>query len=340
MPMARARRLCPQAVVRRRPTTRRYERDLARRSWRPSARSPRWSSRSRSTRRSSTSAARCAGSGRPPRSAEHAARHRSHDEQGITCSVGVAADQVRGQAGLRPGQARRPGRRAAATRSSPFLHPLPVGALWGVGEKTEEALAPARPAHRRRHRPHPAAPPCVRGARRRHRRTTCTSWPGAATPAPVERDAAREEHRRRRDLRPRHRRPADDPPRAAAAAQRAHRGPDAGGRAWPGAPSRSRCGSPTSPRSPAPAPCASPPTSAGRSTQAAVGLFDALGPAAGPASGWSGCGWRGWSRPRQAAHPGGPRRARARLARRRPGGRPGPFPVRFGVGETSQSHRR
>jgi DNA polymerase-4 len=62
-------------------------------------------------------------------------RARVFDEQGITCSVGVA------------------GAKLASTRAKPdgllvvrppevmdFLHPLPVGALWGVGPKTEEVL--------------------------------------------------------------------------------------------------------------------------------------------------------------------------------------------------------
>jgi DNA polymerase-4 len=66
-------------------------------------------------------------------------RDRVADEQGITCSVGIAAGKLVAK--------------LASTRSKPdgllhvprertveFLHPLPVGALWGVGERTAEQL--------------------------------------------------------------------------------------------------------------------------------------------------------------------------------------------------------
>jgi DNA polymerase IV len=66
-------------------------------------------------------------------------RDRVADEQRITCSVGVASTKFVAK--------------LATTRAKPdgllvvpaagvvaFLHPLPVGALWGVGEKTEREL--------------------------------------------------------------------------------------------------------------------------------------------------------------------------------------------------------
>jgi len=66
-------------------------------------------------------------------------RARVADEQGITCSVGIATTKFVAK--------------LASTRCKPdgllvvpadeviaFLHPLPVGALWGVGERTEEQL--------------------------------------------------------------------------------------------------------------------------------------------------------------------------------------------------------
>ncbi|MFZ0324580.1 MAG: DNA polymerase IV [Actinomycetes bacterium] len=61
------------------------------------------------------------------------------DEQGITCSVGVATTKF--VAKLASAQAKPDGVIVVpATQVVTFLHPLPVGALWGVGEKTEETL--------------------------------------------------------------------------------------------------------------------------------------------------------------------------------------------------------
>jgi DNA polymerase-4 len=75
----------------------------------------------------------------PPAVIAESIRARVHDEQGITCSVGVASTKFVAK--------------LASTRAKPdgllvvphdrvvsFLHPLPVGALWGVGEKTEDVL--------------------------------------------------------------------------------------------------------------------------------------------------------------------------------------------------------
>jgi DNA polymerase-4 len=74
-----------------------------------------------------------------PRQIGESIRARIHDEQGITCSVGVAANKFLAK--------------LASTRAKPdgllvvprdgvraFLDPLPVAALWGVGDKTEGAL--------------------------------------------------------------------------------------------------------------------------------------------------------------------------------------------------------
>ena len=74
-----------------------------------------------------------------PRAIASLIRARVRGEVGITCSVGVASTKFIAK--------------LASTRSKPdgllvvpvdavidFLHPLPVGALWGVGERTEENL--------------------------------------------------------------------------------------------------------------------------------------------------------------------------------------------------------
>jgi DNA polymerase-4 len=66
-------------------------------------------------------------------------RDRVADEQGITCSVGVATTKF--VAKLASTRAKPDGMIVVpAAEVVAFLHPLPVGALWGVGEKTEQAL--------------------------------------------------------------------------------------------------------------------------------------------------------------------------------------------------------
>ena len=61
------------------------------------------------------------------------------DEQGISCSVGVASTKF--IAKLASGLAKPDGLLVVPEAEVvSFLHQLPVGALWGVGERTEEAL--------------------------------------------------------------------------------------------------------------------------------------------------------------------------------------------------------
>lgn len=76
----------------------------------------------------------------PPTAIAAAIRRRVAAEFGITCSVGIAATKF--VAKLASGHAKPDGvllvPRAATVD---FLRVLPVGALWGVGERTEAALA-------------------------------------------------------------------------------------------------------------------------------------------------------------------------------------------------------
>jgi DNA polymerase-4 len=66
-------------------------------------------------------------------------RARVEDEQGVTCSVGVATTKF--MAKLASGLAKPDGLLVVpADDVLTVLHPLPVGALWGVGERTEETL--------------------------------------------------------------------------------------------------------------------------------------------------------------------------------------------------------
>ena len=74
-----------------------------------------------------------------PRQIGELIRARVADEQGITCSVGVAPTKF--VAKLASARAK-PDGLIVVPRDDviAFLHPLPVGVLWGVGDKTEEAL--------------------------------------------------------------------------------------------------------------------------------------------------------------------------------------------------------
>jgi DNA polymerase IV len=66
-------------------------------------------------------------------------RARVVDEQGVTCSVGVATTKF--VAKLASARAKPDGLLVVPRDAViAFLHPLPVGALWGVGERTEEVL--------------------------------------------------------------------------------------------------------------------------------------------------------------------------------------------------------
>lgn len=76
--------------------------------------------------------------GPPVEIAEHL-RAVIHDEQGITCSVGVAASVS--VAKLASRRAKPDGVVVVPpSRVTSFLHPLDVGELWGVGEKTRARL--------------------------------------------------------------------------------------------------------------------------------------------------------------------------------------------------------
>ncbi|HVT20191.1 MAG TPA: DNA polymerase IV [Jatrophihabitantaceae bacterium] len=76
--------------------------------------------------------------GSPRRIAVHI-RERIAAEQNLPCSIGVAATKF--VAKLASSHAKPDGLLVVPKQSTlAFLHPLPVGALWGVGDKTEEAL--------------------------------------------------------------------------------------------------------------------------------------------------------------------------------------------------------
>jgi DNA polymerase-4 len=136
MPIARARRLCPQATVVA-PDHARYERisqavmavfASVTPIVEPLSLDEAFLDVSGARRRLGT-----------PRQIAQRIRDTIADEQGITCSVGVASTKF--IAKLASGLAKPDGLLVVpAAEVVGFLHQLPVGALWGVGERTEEAL--------------------------------------------------------------------------------------------------------------------------------------------------------------------------------------------------------
>ena len=136
MPVSRARRMCPQATVLT-PHHRDYSRISANVMAVFASVTPRVEPLSLDEAFLDVSGAvRTLGS--PRTIAEHI-RTRVVDEQGITCSVGVATTKF--IAKLASVQAKPDGLVVVpADAVVAFLHPMPVGALWGVGEKTEEVL--------------------------------------------------------------------------------------------------------------------------------------------------------------------------------------------------------
>jgi DNA polymerase-4 len=136
MPMGRARRLCPQGVVVE-PDHRRYS-EVSRgvmevfRSVTP------WVEPLSLDEAFLDVAGAVRRLGPPTRIAQ-LIRDRVADEQQITCSVGVASTKF--VAKLASGRAKPDGLLVVPRDETvTFLHRLPVGALWGVGERTEESL--------------------------------------------------------------------------------------------------------------------------------------------------------------------------------------------------------
>jgi len=136
MPIARARRMCPQATVVA-PDHARYER-ISRAVMavfasvtpivEPLSLDEAFLDVSGARRRLGT-----------PRQIGQWIRDTIADEQGITCSVGVATTKF--IAKLASGLAKPDGLLVVSEAEVVgFLHQLPVGALWGVGDRTEEVL--------------------------------------------------------------------------------------------------------------------------------------------------------------------------------------------------------
>ncbi len=191
-------------------------------------------------------------------------------EQRITCSVGVASTKF--VAKLASSRCKPDGLLVVpAAQTIEYLHPLPVGALWGVGEKTAEQLhrLGLRTVGEIAHTPRATLVRALGQASGNHLHEL--AW--GREPAPwCARSPRRASAPRRRSA------PTSTTRRWCCASCCGSPSAPPGGCGGPGcrgARSRSRCGSPTSPRSPARARCPRPPTWPARSTPAR-GLYEAL----------------------------------------------------------------
>ena len=248
------------------------------------------------------------------------------DEQQISCSVGIGPTKFVAKVASK--QAKPDGLvEVPPDRVEAFLHPLPVEAMWGVGVKTAERLHnlgittvgdlahTPRGGLRRTFGPHAGwdAPGAGLGSRR--------------SPGGDQRAGA--EHRLAGDLRGGQRRGAGGATRAAADGRQDGR-PDAQGGA--GRPDGDHLRSVRGLRRADAVRDASSPTAVTDEIYAAaLGLYERLGSRSGadPPGGGPGRGPRAGGEGLPPAHPD---RTRARMARRRPGGRCRGRPVRSGRG--------
>ena len=256
-------------------------------------------------------------------------RARVADEQGVTCSVGVASTKF--VAKLATTRAK-PDGLLVVPRDGVVDVPAPAAGLGAVGRGRAHrgGADPARAAHRRRPRPHPAVSTLERAlgpAAGAH--LAALAWgrdERRVVPHEPDKSIGAEETFAT---------DVDDPAvihRELLRLSERVAVPAAVGRVRRAAPSRSRCASPTSRRSPARARCARPPTSGQEIYATARSLYDALGLHRARIR-LVGRARRGPRRRRDPHPAAAARRARARVARGRAGGRlgrrggsvPGPY---------------